>query len=130
MRPAGVPHLGGGPLPAFRPWFARGRGEPQEDRRYQLLALAAGFSEMGSFARRTLRTLCEGSVNRFLTDIKRAARQACSWCTGLVRFRNVLTLRTERLRRWKAGRPPRPPELRRPASFPSAKTLGPERQNV
>src|SRR5450759_5664672 len=94
MRPAGVPHLGGGPPPILRPWFARGRGEPREDRRYQLLALAAGFSEMGSVARRTLGTLCEGSVKRLLTDIKRTARLACGWCTVLVRFRNGLTLRT------------------------------------
>ena len=70
--------MGGGPLPAFRPWFARGRGEPQEDRRYQLLALAAGFSEMGSFAKRILGALCEGNVNQILTDMKQTVRYACS----------------------------------------------------
>ena len=50
------------------PRLPSGRGSPgaganhKEDRRYQLLALAAGFSEMGSVARRTLRALCEESV--------------------------------------------------------------------
>ena len=65
--------MGGGAPPTLRPWFARGRGEPEEDRRYQLLVLAAGFSEMGSVAKRTLGALCEGSVNQILTDMKRAA---------------------------------------------------------
>ena len=72
-RPASRAALGAARPPALRPWFARGRGEPEEDRRYQHLVLAASFSEMGSVARRTLGALCEEDVNRILTDMKQAA---------------------------------------------------------
>ena len=52
-----------GPLWGRPPRRPSGRGSPgaganQEDRRYQHLALAAGFSETGSVARRTLGATC------------------------------------------------------------------------
>ena len=57
-----------------------GRGSPgaganQEDRRYQHLPLAAGFSETGSVARRTLWSMCCETVNQILTDMKLAAER-------------------------------------------------------
>jgi hypothetical protein len=63
------------PLWGRPPRRPSGRGPPgaganQEDRRYQHLALAAGFSETGSGARWTLGAPCEETVNRLLMEMK------------------------------------------------------------
>ena len=55
--------LGGDILAGREAVVHPGPGWTSEDRRYQLLALAAGFSEMGSGAGGTLEAICEEHVS-------------------------------------------------------------------
>jgi hypothetical protein len=70
--------LGGDMLAGRETVVHPGPGRTNEDRRYQRLTLAAGFSEMGSGATRTLEAVCEEHVSQILTAVKRAALSACS----------------------------------------------------
>lgn len=65
--------LGGDKLAGREAVVHPGPGWTNKDRRYQLLPLAAGFSEMGSGAGRRLETDCEEHVSPILTAVKRAA---------------------------------------------------------
>jgi hypothetical protein len=81
--------FGGGRPPALRPWFARGRGEPMKIGGTST-RLAAGFSETGSVARRTLEAKCCELVNLILTTVKRAALSTFSLSDDSSRFTTTL----------------------------------------
>lgn len=115
--------LGGGVLAGHQTVVHPGPGWTNEDRRYQQRALAAGFSEMGSGAARTLEAVCEEHVSQMLTAAKQAVCMPCALMLVLMRFRLVLppasTARSDTPGGYSAGCS----RGRRPASTAPARAL-------